>query len=69
MCQWKEDVCLSQRRNFPVVWGDHSPQNGVSSKDGSARGWEYTKSFTFRQGDDSWNYMPPMFIEKYGEGT
>ena len=61
-----EGVCPSQRRNFLVVWGDHSPQNGVISKDVSARGWEYTKSFTFRQGDDIWNYMPPMFIEKYG---
>lgn len=34
MCQWKEDVCLSQKK-FSMVWEDHSPQKmGVSSKMG-----------------------------------
>lgn len=53
MCQWKEGVCPSQRGNFLVVWGDHSPPNGVSSK-GCECMWVriYHKSFTFRQGDD-----------------
>lgn len=34
MCQWKEGVCPSQRRNFPVVWGTTLPKMGSVLKMG-----------------------------------